>query len=74
MEHDINLIVDVEPREAQLLIGLVETLFRDWYVGRHERDERMNALIQLAAEKSVDRKGEDATKEESEDVPQDESI
>ena len=30
MEHDINVIVDVEPREAELLIGLVETLFREW--------------------------------------------
>src|SRR5262249_23110992 len=36
MEKDINLIVDVEPEEAQLLIGLIEFLLKDWYVGRHE--------------------------------------
>ena len=69
MERDINVIVDVEPREAELLIGLVETLFREWYVGRHERDERMRALVQLAADKDEDREGEGAPKEEGEDTP-----
>ena len=69
MEHDINVIVDVEPREAELLIGLVETLFREWYVVRHEREERMSALVQLAAEKDEDRKGKGPPKEEGEDTP-----
>lgn len=69
MEHDINVIGDVEPREAELLIGLVETLFREWYVVRHEREERMSALVQLAAEKDEDRKGKGPPKEEGEDTP-----
>ena len=68
MEHDINLIVNVEPGEAELLIGLVETLFREWYVGRHERDERMKALVKLAADKAKDRKGEGKPKKEGKDM------
>lgn len=33
MEADINVIVDVDPDEAELLIGLIETLLFEWYVG-----------------------------------------
>ena len=36
MENDINVIVDVEPEEAKLLIGLIESLVDEWYVSRHE--------------------------------------
>ncbi len=41
MEKDINIIVEVEPEEASLLISLIETLLVDWYVARHERQQRM---------------------------------
>lgn len=51
MENDINVIVDVDPTEAEMLIQLVETLLRDWYVQRHERTARMNALVDAAASK-----------------------
>ena len=51
MEKDIDLIIEVEPQEAELLIGLVETLLADWYVARHDRDERMKAIVAIAAEK-----------------------
>ena len=51
MEKDINLIVDVDPNEAELLIVLVETLFKDWYVQREERKARMGSLIAAAASK-----------------------
>jgi hypothetical protein len=40
MEADINVIVDVEPKEAKLLIGLIETLVDEWYVVRHDRQSR----------------------------------
>jgi uncharacterized protein DUF4145 len=49
MEADINLIVDVVPEEAGLLIGLIETLIVEWYVARYERAQRM-ARIKAAAE------------------------
>jgi hypothetical protein len=50
MEKDINLVLDVDPDEASLLIGLIETLLEDWYIARHDRQERM-ASIKGAAEK-----------------------
>lgn len=55
MEKDINVIVDVEPEEAQLLVGLIETLFDEWYIARHERQLRMAKVKALAAEKEADR-------------------
>jgi hypothetical protein len=53
MEKDINVIVDVEPEEAGLLIGLVETLLKEWYVTREERQIRMSAVIAAAAIKKA---------------------
>jgi hypothetical protein len=53
MEKDINVIVDVDPDEASLLIGLVETLLREWYVAREERQKRMGAVIAAAATKKT---------------------
>jgi len=51
MEKDVNIIIDVEPEEAGLLIWLIETLLNDWYVNRHERQKRMTGLVKLAEEK-----------------------
>lgn len=53
MEKDINVIVDVDPDEAQQLIGLIEFLLKDWYVGRHEREEHMKRVIALGAAKAA---------------------
>lgn len=53
MEKDINIIVDVEPEEAQLLIGLIEQLVDDWYVTRDERKKRAEGLKNLAASKKI---------------------
>jgi hypothetical protein len=53
MEKDINVIVEVDPDEARLLIGLVETLLREWYVAREERKVRMAAVIAAAASKKT---------------------
>lgn len=51
MEKDTNLIIDVDPDEAQLLIKLIEDLFVDWYVVRHERSERYKKLRESAENK-----------------------
>lgn len=51
MEADINLVVEVDPNEAQLLIELIETLFSEWYVARHERVQRMERLVAVAQSK-----------------------
>ena len=57
MEKDINVIVDVEPEEAKLLIGLIESLVDEWYVSRHERKLRFSKLASVAAEKRAAGKG-----------------
>ncbi len=44
MEKDINVIIDVEPMEAQKLINLIEILFREWYVQRHNRAKSVENL------------------------------
>jgi hypothetical protein len=47
MEKDINVIVEVEPGEAAMLVGLVERLIQDWYVVHHEKEEHLNEIIAL---------------------------
>jgi hypothetical protein len=56
MEKDIDLIVDVEPKEAELLVGLIEVLIKDWYVTRENRKNQMKALIDVAAQKDAVKK------------------
>eukprot|EP00439_Symbiodinium_sp_Y106_P088730 s1_g1266.t1 len=58
MEKDINLIVDVDPNEATILIELIETLFEEWYVARHQREQRFSKLNEIATDKEAARKGE----------------
>jgi hypothetical protein len=54
MEAEINVIVDVDPDEASLLIELIETLIEDWYIQRHERAQRMSKIIAVASEKKAE--------------------
>ncbi|HET7853882.1 MAG TPA: DUF4145 domain-containing protein [Candidatus Methylomirabilis sp.] len=51
MEKDVNLVVDIEPGEAGLLLGLIETLIREWYIVRHEREERLKAIATMGVAK-----------------------
>lgn len=53
MEKDINLIVDIDPDEAQKIIGLIELLFVEWYTARERRREGLAALGVLATEKKA---------------------
>jgi hypothetical protein len=55
MEKDINLIVDVDPNEAKLLIELIETLFKEWYVRKHEREVNMNKIKVATTQKKEDK-------------------
>lgn len=66
MEKDINRIVDVDPDEADLLIGLIETLITDWYIVRHEREARLKKLVQSSLEKDAQQKLEGTSTEENE--------
>ena len=53
MEKDINLILDVEPDEAQALIDLIELLFDEWYVAKHVRKEKLMKLGVVAGKKKA---------------------
>ena len=61
MEEDINVIVDVDPNEAELLIGLIETLIRDWYVAREDRKIRLEGIKKIASNKEQAKKGTTGT-------------
>jgi hypothetical protein len=51
MEADINLVIPVDPGEAQALINLIELLFAEWYVAREIRRARLTAVKQIADNK-----------------------
>jgi hypothetical protein len=55
MEKDINIIVDVDPNEAQALIELIESLFDEWYIARHKRQQRFAKVAQVATQKEADK-------------------
>lgn len=59
MERDIDVIVPVDPDEAQLLIELIELLFEEWYVARNKREHRLSAVRQLADSKRAHREAEE---------------
>lgn len=44
MEKDIDVIVDVDPGEANALIEFIELLFEEWYVARQAREQRLEKL------------------------------
>jgi hypothetical protein len=56
MEKDIDLIIDVAPNEATSLIALIEMLLKEWYVGRHEREQELQSIIAIGEAKKEARK------------------
>lgn len=56
MEEDVNLIVDIEPNEAELLIGLIEILLKDWYIAREQKQSHLAAVVKLAQDKETAKK------------------
>jgi len=51
MEKDINMIIDVEPKEANLLIQLIELLFEEWYVHHYEREKKFKSITGIVEKK-----------------------
>lgn len=56
MEHDTQLIVDVDPDEAQNLLRLIELLLDKWYVAQHDEAELYKSIIASAAAKDEARR------------------
>ncbi|MEI5994795.1 DUF4145 domain-containing protein [Candidatus Enterococcus mansonii] len=55
-ERDINLIVDIEPDEANQLILFIEYLFEEWYIKRHDRKSMLTKIKNINLKKQETRK------------------
>ena len=44
MEKDINMIINIEPNEAHLLVKLVEALIQEWSLTIQKKEKLMNNL------------------------------
>lgn len=56
MEKDINLIINIDPDEAQKLIKLIEHLLEQWYINRHEQELLYADIIGIDESKQSKRK------------------
>ena len=46
-EADVNLIIDIEPVDAQKLISVIELLIQQWYIERHEQEQLYKDVLEL---------------------------
>lgn len=53
MEKDINVIIDVEPDEAQKLLKLIELLIEKWYIARHDEEQLLSDITAISDSKRV---------------------
>ncbi len=51
MEADIDVIVPVDPGEAQVMIELIELLFDEWYGARERRNSKLSRIAEIRLEK-----------------------
>jgi hypothetical protein len=58
MEGEGAEIQDTEPGEADMLIGLIETLIQDWYVTREERRKRLSNIRRITGEEPAEEGGD----------------
>jgi len=56
MEHDVNLMIDIEPYEAKKLLQLIELLFDKWYIAQHEEEMLLADITSISEEKENQRK------------------
>ena len=56
MEKDVNLIIEIDPNEADLLISLIEILIKDWYINRHERQKQLKKIAEIGKQKKSKKK------------------
>lgn len=56
MEKNTNVIVDIDPDEADALIKLIELLMKEWYINREERKQLFSTITSTNAQKQNQRK------------------
>ena len=55
-EKDVNLIVDIEPNEAHMLLKFIELLMQKWYIERHDNEQLLQDILDLDKDKQNQRK------------------
>lgn len=55
MEKDINLIVDIDPSEADTLLKFIELLIEEWYVAREKRRTTLEKISSINSQKQEQR-------------------
>lgn len=56
MEKDVELIIDVDPDEAQKLLKLIELLIQKWYIARHDEEQLLADFTSMADAKESERR------------------
>ena len=51
MEKQVDLIIDVEPNEAEKLLKLIELLIDKWYITRHDEEQLLSDITNIAENK-----------------------
>lgn len=70
MDKNVDQIIDVSPDEAQLLIELIETLFKDWYGVRAKKQRNRSGLMAMLQEKRGQQKAGKQLQKEADPVLQ----
>ena len=55
-EKGTKEILDVAPGEAEALLGLIEILFKEWYIAKYEREKQLAKLVAMADGKKLGKK------------------
>ncbi len=50
-EKDVNVIVDIEPENAPIILNIIEMLFEEWYEARAKRQQKLQGITALADQK-----------------------
>lgn len=59
-EKDVNLIVDIEPNEAHMLLKFIELLMQKWYIERHDNEQLLQDILDLDKDKQNQRKSKNS--------------
>jgi len=46
-------------QEAGILLQLIEQLIEDWYITKHEREKRLNKIIEISEQKDNEKKNKE---------------
>ena len=73
MEEDVNLIIDIDSKEAEKLIWLIEFLLEKWYIDREEKKQksiedkkRLEEVAEMGKQKESEKKKKEALHQETE--------